>query len=200
MTTIILVRHAMCDSVGHSLSGRAPGVSLNAEGQAQAARLARRFVGHHIAAIYTSPLDRACETAAAIANVVDRTPVTMTGLNEIDFGEWTGCTFDELKLVDQWKRFNAHRSTTRIPGGETMLEAQARAVAAVEALRVNHPAVSVVAVSHSDMIKAVLAHYAGIALDDLMRIEIAPASVSILSLTEWGDSVVRLNDIGELLG
>lgn len=190
----------MCDSVGHRLSGRAPGISLNAEGQAQAQRLAQRFAGHDIAAVYTSPMDRARETAAAIANAVDRTLITMSGLNEIDFGEWTGRTFDELKPLDQWKRFNDHRSTTRIPGGELMLEAQARAIAAVEELRVNHPDATVVAVSHSDMIKAVLAHYAGIALDNLMRIEIAPASVSTLSLTAWGDSVVRLNDIGELLG
>lgn len=200
MTTILLVRHAMCDSVGHRISGRAPGVSLNADGHAQAQRLARRFAGLDIAAVYTSPLDRARETAAAVANAVDRTPITIIGLNEIDFGEWTGCTFDELKPIDQWKRFNDHRSTTRIPGGELMLEAQARAVAALEELRVNHPDATVVAVSHSDMIKAVLAHYAGIALDNLMRIEIAPASVSTLLLTAWGDSVVRLNDIGELLG
>lgn len=190
----------MCDSVGHSLSGRAPGISLNAEGRAQAGRLARRFVGQDISAIYTSPLDRARETAAAIANTVSRTPVAVTGLNEIDFGEWTGRSFDELKLHPQWKRFNDHRSTTRIPGGELMLEAQARAVATVEELRAKHPEATVVAVSHSDMIKAVVAHYAGIALDNLMRIEIAPASVSTLSLTAWGDSVVRLNDVGELLG
>lgn len=190
----------MCDSVGHSLSGRASGISLNAEGQAQAQRLACRFAGLDIAAVYTSPLDRARETATAIANVVDHTPITMTGLNEIDFGEWTGCSFDELKLCPQWKRFNDHRGTTRIPGGEMMLEAQTRAVAAVEELRAQHPEQTVVTVSHSDMIKAVLAHYAGIALDNLMRIEIAPASVSTLSLTAWGDSVVRLNDVGELLG
>lgn len=175
-------------------------MSLNAEGRAQAERLAQRFVGRDIAAVYTSPMDRARETATAIANAVDRTPIAMIGLNEIDFGEWTGCTFDELKQLDHWKRFNDHRSTTRIPGGEMMLEAQARAVAAVEELRVNHPEATVVAVSHSDMIKAVLAHYAGIALDNLMRIEIDPASVSTLSLTAWGDSVVRLNDVGELLG
>lgn len=185
----------MCDAVGHRLAGRMPGVSLNAAGRAQAARLAQRFMGRDIAAVYTSPLDRARETATPMANAVDRTPIAIDALNEIDFGDWTGCTFDELKHLPQWERFNAHRSTTRIPGGELMLEAQSRAVAAVEQLRANHPEQTVVAVSHSDMIKAVLAHYAGITLDNLMRIEIAPASVSTLSLNAWGDSVAGLNDI-----
>lgn len=189
----------MCDPVGHRLVGRTAGISLNAAGRVQAEQLARRFAGSDIAAVYTSPLDRARETASAIGSIVHRDPVDLAALNEIDFGAWTGCTFDELAPLPEWQRFNAHRSTTRIPGGELMLEAQARAVAAVEQLRQRHADETVVAVSHSDMIKAVLAHYAGIALDNLLRVDIDPASVSVLLLTPWCDRIVRTNDTGTLL-
>ncbi len=200
MCVIMLVRHAMCDSVGLALSGRKAGMSLNAQGRSQAASLGRRFAGTDIDAIYTSPLERARETASAIGAVVNREPVDLTGLNEIDCGVWTGLTFDELAPLPQWQRFNGHRSTTRIPGGELMLEAQVRAVAAVEELRSRHADEAiVVAVSHSDIIKAVIAHYAAISLDSFQRIEIEPASVSILSLASWGDRIIRLNDVGSLL-
>ncbi len=199
MTRVLLVRHAMCDPVGHRLAGRMPGISLNADGRMQAERLARRFAGANIAAVYTSPLDRARETADAIAAQVNVEPVELSDLNEIDFGLWTGYTFEELAPLAEWQRFNLHRSTTRVPGGELMLEAQARAVAAVEGSRARHPDETIVAVSHSDMIKAVLTHYAGMSLDNLLRIDIEPASVSILSLTPWGDRIVRTNDIGTLL-
>ncbi len=189
----------MCDPVGHRLAGRAPGISLNGVGLAQAESLGQRFTGADIAAVYTSPLERARETAAGIATVVNRTAIDLAGLNEIDFGAWTGCSFAELQPLPEWQRFNLQRSTTRIPGGELMLEAQTRAVAAIENLRERHPAETVVAVSHSDVIKSVLAHYCGIPLDNLIRIEIAPASVSILALEPWGDRILRINHTGDML-
>lgn len=198
MTTIALVRHATCDPVGHRLVGRIPGISLNAEGRAQAGHLAERFAGHEIAAVYTSPVDRARETANAISARVNVEPLELSGLNEIDFGRWTGRSFEELQPLPEWQRFNQQRSTVRIPGGELMLEAQVRGVATMEDLRSRHPDETVIAVSHADMIKAILAHYAGTSIDYLPRIEIAPASVSILSLEHWGDRIVRLNDTGAL--
>jgi probable phosphoglycerate mutase len=196
VTTFLLVRHATCDPVGKSLAGRAPGVHLNAEGRAQARRLAERLAASPIAVVYSSPLERARETAAAVAERVGVTADTHDGLTEMDFGAWTGCTFAELAPDERWRRFNSFRSGTRPPGGETMQEAQARAVAALLALAERHGDAVVAAVSHGDVIKGVVAHVAGIPLDLAHRLEVAPASVSVVALDADGARLLRLNDCG----
>ena len=199
MTTLVLVRHAMCDAVGTRIAGRMPGVPLNECGRVQARRLAERFRGQTIAAIYTSPLERARETALAIGSQVGREPSELTALQEIDYGAWTGCTIDELRGDPRWRDWNEHRAFARVPGGERMLEVQARAVAVLEELAVRHDGDTIVAVSHGDVIKAVLAHYAGTSLGDLARVEVAPASVSIVVMNEAARQIVRVNDTGALL-
>lgn len=199
MTTLVLLRHAMCDAVGTRIAGRLPGVPLNECGRAQARRLAERFRGHAIAAIRTSPLERARETALAIGLQVERDPCELAALQEIDYGAWTGCTIDELRGDSRWHDWNEHRAFARVPGGECMLEVQARAVAALEELAVRHDGDTVVAVSHGDVIKAVLVHYAGSSLGDLARVEIAPASVSIIVMNGAARQIVRVNDTGALL-
>lgn len=199
VTTVLLVRHAMCDPVGVRLAGRAPGISLNADGRAQAAALASRIANSAappLAAIYTSPLERTRETADVLGSAIGLTPVALPAVTELDFGLWTGLTFAELETNAEWRRFNRFRSSTRVPGGELMLQGQARAVAAMEDLRKRHVDERVVVVSHSDIIKAVIAHYVGVSLDDMWRLEIEPASTSVLSFEQWGDRLVRLNDTG----
>lgn len=196
VTTFLLVRHATCDPVGRSLAGRAPGVALNDAGRAEAERLAGRLAGVRVAAIYTSPLDRARETAAAIAARTGAPVRPHEPFGEFDFGEWTGRTFAELAPDPRWRRFNTFRSGTRVPGGELMLEAQARAVAAVHSLAAAHAGETVLVVSHADVIKAVVAYFAGIPLDLTHRLEVGPASVSALALDEEGARVLGLNDTG----
>jgi len=205
MTTFLLVRHAACDPIGKSLAGRAPGVHLNAEGRAQARRLAERLSAVPVAAVYSSPLERARETAAPIAERAGVAVRTHDGLTEIAFGEWTGKTFAELAGDDRWRRFNSFRSGTRPPGGgELMLEVQARAMAALLELRDRHRQHAgaagggdvLVVVSHSDVIKGVLCYVAGIPLDFVHRLEVSPASVSVVTLDEEGARLLRLNDCG----
>lgn len=195
MTTFLLVRHATTDPVGRWLAGRAPGVHLNLEGRAQARWLAERLAGSPVAAVYSSPLERARETAAALAERAGLPVATCDALTEIDVGEWTGCTFATLASDDRWHRFNTFRSGTRPPGGETMQEVQTRAVTALLALAEHYGAGVVVAVvSHADVIKGVVAHVAGIPLDLAHRLEIATASVSVVTITPDGARLVRLND------
>jgi len=198
VTTFLLVRHATCDPVGRSLAGRTSGVTLNDAGRAEAERLAERLAGVRVAAIYTSPLQRARETAAAVAARTGAPVRPHEPFGEIDFGEWTGRTFAELAPDPRWQRFNTFRSGTRVPGGELMLEAQARAVAAVHALAAAHAGETVVVVSHADVIKAVVAYFAGIPLDLTHRLEVSPASVSVLALDDEGARVLGLNDTGAL--
>jgi broad specificity phosphatase PhoE len=118
--------------------------------------------------------------------------------NEIDFGEWTGKSFEELEPLPAWRRFNRLRSIARIPGGESMPEAQIRMVSELECMRRRHPGQHVALFSHGDPIKAAIAHCAGIPLDLFHRIDIAPASVSVVSLDESGPRILRVNDTGEL--
>jgi probable phosphoglycerate mutase len=198
MTTFLLIRHGTNDLVDRAIAGWMPGVHLNQEGQAQAERLAERLGETEIAAIYSSPLERAYETAEPIARRRGLPVQICPGFGEIQFGDWTGHSLEDLADVPGWRHFNSFRSGTRVPGGELMLEVQARTVAELDRLREQHPKETVVVVSHGDIIKAVVAHYAGIPLDLFQRIEISPASVSILTLDESGPRLLRINDTGRL--
>jgi len=198
MTKVLLIRHALTDSVGQRLSGRTPGVSLNAAGQGQALALAARLAQVPLDAIYSSPLERAQQTAAPLARQHQLEPLISNDFMEIDFGYWTNLSFTELAEQPDFQRFNNFRSHTRIPGGELMLEAQARMVAGLERLCVQYPHGTVAVVSHADMLKAAVAYYAGIPLDLFQRLDISPASVSGLEI--FGDTarIFLLNDTGEL--
>lgn len=182
MTTFILIRHATTIDVGTRLSGRKEGVKLTKKGTAEAAALAQRVAGLPVAAVYSSPMERAQATAEPLAKVWNREVLVMDAFNEIDFGRWTQAEFAQLQSEEQFALFNQFRSHTRIPGGETMLEAQCRMVKGLQQLMQQHPQQKVAIVSHCDMIKAVVAYYLGMSLDHLLRLEIEPASVTVLTL------------------
>ena len=195
MTTLFLVRHAAHDVVDRVLCGRMAGVRLAEHGRAQAERVAARLSRETIAAVQASPLDRARETAEPIARRLGLGVEVVDALTEIDVGEWTGQPFDELRDDPRWTLWNAARSSTRAPGGETMLEVQGRMVGHMEALRARFPDGAVVLVSHADVIKAALAYCLGLSLDALQRFEIAPASLSTVVIGDWGAKVVSLNEV-----
>jgi broad specificity phosphatase PhoE len=178
---VILVRHAAHGQVGRVLTGRKPGVGLSDQGRAQANRLGAFFAEKPVAAVYSSPLQRAQETAAPIAERCGRPLRTHEGLQEIDFGTWTGRAFDSLAGDPAWDEWNARRGSARVPSGESMGEVRTRAVAAVEAIAARHPGQRVVLVSHADVIRGIVAAWLGLALDRLLRFEIGPASISVLA-------------------
>jgi broad specificity phosphatase PhoE len=193
MTVVHLIRHASYDQLGRVLAGRTEGHALNATGRAEAARLAEVLAERKLAAVVSSPMQRARETAAIIAASHRLAVLEIAGLNEIDFGEWTGMTFEALRDAPGWAAFNTFRSTAPIPGGETMLAAQARAVAAVAGLAARFPEAEVAAVSHGDIVKAVVAHALGVPLDLFHRIEIQPASRSVIALDACMVRVLGVN-------
>jgi probable phosphomutase (TIGR03848 family) len=197
MTVLILIRHATNDMVGKSLAGWTPGVHLNDEGLEQARRLAERLAQAPLAAIYSSVLERAWETAAPLAERLGLEVQQLEDLSEIRFGEWTGREIKELAETPTWRSIQIFPSGTRIPGGETLLEMQARVVAALERLRHAHPKQVIAVFSHADVIKAAVAHYAGIHLDLFQRIVISPATLSIIAVTEHGPRILCVNDSGE---
>jgi probable phosphoglycerate mutase len=183
-TTFFLVRHAAHDRVGSVLCGRMPAVSLGEAGRRQAHALADRLAGERIDAVYTSPLERARETAVPIAARIGLEARVSDAMAEIDFGDWTGRSFDSLEGEPDWIHWNESRSTARPPGGESMVEVQSRATRLLDRLQQDYPEGRIVLVSHCDVIKAMLASYLRLALDGLARFDIAPASVSVL--VAWG--------------
>ncbi len=197
MTTFLLIRHGANDFIGNTLVGRRPGVSLNDEGRRQAERLADRLAHLPIAAIYSSPLERTRETAVPLAERLGLPVTVCDGIHEIDPGDWTGLTITELRAAPGWEAYNAYRAGTRCPNGELLLDVQARFVTALERLRHDHPDQTVALFSHADPIRIALAYYIGMPLDHVLRLDIAPASVSILALDDRGPRVLRVNDTGE---
>ena len=189
MPTVHLVRHGAHGLLDHTLAGRMPGVGLSAEGWAQARALGERFRGEGVAAVLSSPVQRAMETAGAIAAAVGLGVTVEPGFEEIDFGRWTGMRFSELDGDAEWARWNALRSVARCPGGETMHGAQSRALDALG----RSGAGCTVVVSHSDVIKAVLAGVLGMSLDHLQRLVVGVGSVSTVGMDGGAVWVERVN-------
>jgi probable phosphoglycerate mutase len=196
MVKILLIRHALTDTSGVLLSGRRPGISLNNEGRKQAQMLTERLAGISLKAIYSSPLERALETAVPLTKVLDLSCIVSPDFVEIDFGEWTNRSIDDLREDFEFKSFNTFRSSTRIPGGELSTEVQARVVSGIHKLNDRYPDQTVAVISHADVIRTALAYYAGVHPDMMNRFEISPASVSILELFDETARITLLNYTG----
>ncbi len=199
MTHILLVRHAVNDVMkAKKLAGWMPEVHLNDEGRQQAEAVAERLRQLQITAIYASPLERTRETAEPLAKALNLPVQLREGLGEVRYGEWTGQALEELAKHDLWKVVQMYPSGMRFPGGEALREMQARIVNELERIAADHPRQIVAVFSHADVIKAALAHYLGVHLDLFQRIVIDPTAVSIVTLTQWGPRVLRINDDGVL--
>jgi probable phosphoglycerate mutase len=197
MTTFLLVRHCAVDALDRYLSGRAPGEGLNELGREQVRALTARVAGLRFDAVFSSPLERARETAAAFAKCIDGDIECADELLEVDFGEWTGKTFDELAHDPRWREFNSHRATTRIPGGEMIIETQVRVVTFLQRLSERFPSGRVVVVSHGDVLRAAIAYHLGQPLELVTRFEIFPGGMSVLEVQPYGARLLALNALAD---
>jgi probable phosphoglycerate mutase len=148
--------------------------------------------------VYTSPLERAIETSEPIARRHGLAPQPVEDLGEVHMGEWEGLSFAELEPRQDWRNFNTNRSGARPPGGEMMTEVQTRMIRQIRCLQERHPGDTLAMVSHSDPLRSVVAYYLGIPLDLMLRFEIAPASVTVVEVAEWGPRVLCLNETGDV--
>ena len=194
MTTFLLIRHCEVDANGRYIAGRAPGLHLSAAGELHARHLASRFASVKLDAVYSSPLERARETAAALAACAASGIQLEDELLEVDFGDWTGLTFDVLARDERWRRFNEHRSMTRIPGGELAIETQTRAVTFLERVARQIPNGRVAVVTHGDVIRTAICFFLAVPLDMIHRFEIATGSVSVAEISADTTLVKCLND------
>jgi len=193
VTVFHLLRHGEPAVLGR-LNGRLPGVGLSVQGRAEIAAQAGRLVGEKIEAIYASPLQRTRETAEILADRLALPVQYREDVIEIDYGEWTGLTFDKIRQDERWQMWARSRSIAAVPGGESWRRVQERVVGALFDLRQAHPEGSVVVVSHGDVIRAALLFALGMPLDFYSRIEIAFASLSTIRLDGSGTRVAGLNE------
>jgi probable phosphoglycerate mutase len=199
MTQLLLIRHGANDSLKtNKLAGWTPGINLNAEGFAQAQALVARLKGVPIAAIYSSPLERAVQTAEPLAAARGLEIHARERLGETRIGDWTGCDINDLSQTDTWRMYHIHPSGTRPPNGETAQETLARFLAELDSICAAHSKDTVAVFTHADPIKLLIAHYAGAHIDHFHRITVAPASVSVVRLGARGPQVFRVNDTGQM--
>jgi probable phosphoglycerate mutase len=175
------------------IAGRIAGVHLNARGKQQAEELARRLATVKFDTIFSSPLERAMETAEPTARAKGMEIVVAPEIIELDFGEWNGVTFDKLHRDPRWTAWNRDRSVFRMPGGELMTEVQSRVVSFLERLHTENAAGRFALFSHGDSIRAAICYFLGVPLDLLPRVEVDPSSISILELGERGPRVHAVN-------
>jgi broad specificity phosphatase PhoE len=194
VTVFHLLRHGEHILRGRVLAGRTPGVGLSARGRAEIAAVAERLADEKIKALYSSPLQRTHETAEILSQQLDLPVQYCEDVLELDFGEWTGLTFDAVRADERWKLWSTCRSIATVPGGESMRQVQERAVRALCELRIGHPDESVLIVSHGDVIRAALLFALGMPLDFFSRIEIGLASLSTIQIDDFGIRVLAVNE------
>ncbi len=201
MATVILVRHGRTTANASGiLAGRTPGVLLDETGEEQAAATGERLAVVPLAAIVSSPLDRCRQTTEEIRRRQASPPeVTVDeAISECDYGEWQGRSLGELASEDMWETVQRHPSAASFPGGESIHAMQSRAVTAIRAhdaaITAEHGSGAVwVAVSHGDIIKALVADAYGMHLDLFQRVQADPASVTIIRYGRSRPHVVSVN-------
>lgn len=203
MTILLLIRHGENDVMLRRLAGRMPGVILNEKGRRQALELAEALTQVPLNAVYSSPLERAVETARPLAERHHLEVQDRPALMEADYGEWQGKTYKQLGRMNKWKGIAQKPSQIRFPGGESFIEVQQRAVSELDGLvrewQLPETAETkqeqvVAVVTHADIISLSLTHYLNMALDDFLRLSIAPASISIVQYDGTGlPKVIGIN-------
>ena len=206
-TLIIFVRHGKTPTTGTKLPGRTPNLHLSDEGKSQAAMIAQEnkkssnsFLGTKVSAVYASPMERTQETAKPIAKTLNLRVRTLQGLNECDFGDWTGRRLRDLSKLKSWSIIQKQPSSFRFPNGESFTEMQNRMLKTVHKILERHPGETVVCVSHADPIKAILASAVGTPLDLFQRILVGPCSASVVLYTKERPLVLTLNSNGNFNG
>ena len=193
---VLLVRHGQTPTTGRVLPGRAPGLHLSDDGRKQADAAAQRIARlERVAAIYSSPLERARETAQPIARARGLALHIERGLLELDIGRWTGLRLDRASRKPEWQTVQRYPSGFRFPDGESFTEMQARITGAIARMVARHPGRIVVAVSHADPIKAAVAHALGTPLDLFQRIVIGTAAITAIAYRPSGAAVLTVNSM-----
>ena len=192
MVRIILVRHGETNwNKTHCLQGAGSDVPLDGVGERQAERLAARLKKEKVAAVYSSPLQRARYTAQAIASKHDLSVEAVAGLEEIGLGRFEG--FPSAELPEHFHQFIAlNKHLENNPAGEPIEDVQKRAWHVVETIVSAHREGAVVAVSHYFVISSLVCRVLGLPLDNLGRLRMSPATLSAFTIEPEGVPILEL--------
>ncbi len=196
MPLLLLIRHGENDYVKTSkLAGHLPGIHLNERGQKQAEALGEALKDIPIKAVYSSPLERAMETAAPIANAHKLEMVTEPDLMDTNVGSWQGKSLKILRRTKLWSVVQNAPSRFRFPDGESFVESQVRYVNVLEQIIKQHnkPQDIVAVVFHADPIKLVVAYFLGMPLDHFQRLSCDTGSLTALYVGSTGANLLKLN-------
>ena len=193
MTIILLIRHGDTEYMGETLAGRIDS-PLNAEGKEQSVRIADALKKIPIEAIYASPMIRTQQTALPLAKLLNLDINVNDSLNQVNFGDWQGLTFEELAQNPDWKTFQANPAIAKIPNGEDGFMVRERVSKAILEIAKQYSDDSVIACySHGSIIRHAISHFIGLPLENHNQIRVAPASISTLSLINDQRILLHLN-------
>ncbi len=196
MTTLLLIRHGENDMVGRKLAGRTPGVHLNENGRKQAAAVAQMLSKAPIKAIYSSPMERAIETAQPTAEALGLVMQLRPGLIEMDFGRFQGRTFKQLQRAKLWKEVLKNPAEGRFPDGESFIEAQQRIIDDLEAIVALHADEEIVACfTHADVVRLSVTHYLQMPINAFQRLTVNPSSITVIVRVKDQAFVPHINQV-----
>lgn len=191
-TTVILIRHGETEwNVLHRFQGLTD-IPLNDRGRQQAGFARNGLADRKLDAIYTSPLQRAVETAEIIREDRDILIYPTDGLREMGIGEWEGLLVSEIDerypgMYDIWR---SAPTQIRLKGGEPYTETQRRAWKTFWEIVKKHEGQTVLIVSHMMCISSILLTIAGIPLDEVWQHPIGNAALNIVEADRDGRAVV----------
>jgi broad specificity phosphatase PhoE len=195
MTILLLIRHGENDYVVKKrLAGRLPGVHLNDKGREQAQSLVPALSKAPIKAIYSSPLERAYETAQPLAEALGLEITIAPGLNEMNPGVFQGHTLKEVSRRKAWKSTLANPATVNFPEGENFGEAQQRAIDELQTIIAQHPEDVVACFTHADIVRLISVYYLQLPLEGFHRLSADTGSISVIMINKEGHAhILRLN-------
>ena len=185
MPIILLIRHGDNDLMHKFLVGRTPGVHLNEKGQKQAQKVVDLLAGAPLMAVYSSPMERALETARPLAESRGLEIQQRPGLIELNYGAWMGHSFSQLRRTKLWKQLKINPAEIRFPEGESICEAQERAVAELESITCAHSEKDLIAcVTHGDIVRLLVAHFLEMPLSAYQKLSVDTASITVLFINK----------------
>jgi len=190
---LVFVRHATCERMDEMLLGRTIDAPLAAIGTQEAEAMACVLAPSQETLLVVSPRRRAQQTASALAVRSRCELVTACDIDELDFGHWSGQTFGELAQDPAWQRWNEQRGDAATPAGERIKDVQARVLRYLHRLREAFPGRPVVLVTHAEVIRSALLYWLQAPADAYRRLAISPASISRVSLSDWGPRIDGIN-------
>lgn len=187
MSTLLLIRHGETPyNVNGKMAGRLPGVPLNDRGRKQAEAVGEALKNAPIKYIYSSPLERAQETAAYLAKNLGLEILIAPGINETDIGDWTGRSVKQCARTKLWDVVINRPGQLTFPGGESFAAIQARTVAELEAIAARHPDDLVACFLHADPIRLAVAYFLNMPIDSFQRIGVDNCSVCVIHFGKEG--------------